>query len=172
MPFEWRIQQAVMGLPELPSPSIGVEFGKALQRAVDEWACGYTATWGTAFPSLVMFPGAFAPPMPATGVMMLSMGASAGTVGMTSALLHIQLQSGMTRLGGGAAGIDAALRGLTDWIDRAFRDVAERGRFWRGDRVMGSGPVPTFLPPQVVGGPVMNGRIQGLGVLGGPPFGM
>jgi len=116
------------------------------------WQNGVTVPGLPWYPAFAAFPGAFAPPMPNVATPFVAL-VSAGLAGMTDPTL---LQTSMA---------SAANVSLRDRAKPVFASIAPQviAQFQAkilssmAKGVLGSGPVPTFGPPMVPVGPVVNG---------------
>ena len=162
--IESKVSQKLIGA-KVPS-DIALALAKQLGSAWGDWAAGFQMQIPGAYPTFAAFPGPVAPPTPAaTRDIPLSQGRSTGEASLKATVLANTLITAVRvnakQIGGGTP--DAALKGLANWVESSFVE-------WRSlvklVGLMGKGPVPTFAPPYVPVGPV----IQGVNVSTGPVF--
>lgn len=146
----------------LPLP-VAQALSKTLVAAWNDWTRGYQVVAPSAFPTFAAVPGPHAPPTPSIPIP-LQAGSSAGEASLNSAILFGKLIAALRPYTGQAPGsMDQGMKGLADWVDSSFQD-------WKRTVVIsgmiGQGSVPTFAPPYVPVGPV----IQGFITPGGPVY--
>jgi len=132
----------------------GIRDGVAagFQNSWQDWQNGVTVPGLPWYPAFAAFPGPMAPPMPNVPTPLITC-VSAGVVSMTP----IPLKSNLAR----------KLSGMMDYHEQ-FSDslsmmIAPAFTAWlpfqQVTNVLGQGPVPTFAPPYVPVGPVVNGSV-------------
>ncbi|MBM3757686.1 MAG: hypothetical protein FJW38_27365 [Acidobacteria bacterium] len=150
-------------------PQIAQGLARALASAWNTWAAGFQMRIPKAFPTLAAVPGRVAPRTP-TAPILLRLGSSSGERAMQS----LQLAGVLTNALRSQArmlpeNLDESMRSLATWVGTSFEE-------WKGHVTMvnltGGGSVPTFAPPYVPVGPVIQGEIKSAGPLfAGPRFG-
>lgn len=147
-------------------PELADKIADAIADAFKAWQDGVTVPGLPWYPAFSAFPGPSAPPMPNVPMPLTAL-PSARLAEMEPTRLRQRITAAV-----GAASNDPG-------APPAIQLVAARlgGRFaiflasTNVQRVMGRGPVPTFAPPYVPVGPVVNGSvISAPGSLSSPPF--
>lgn len=139
-----------------------------LSAAWQDWAAGFQLR-AAAFPTLAAVPGPVAPPTMGVPVP-LRQGSSTGEASLSRVSLSGRLSAALRgHAGREAASMEKAMDGLAQWVEGSFQD-------WKGLAVLsglaGQGSVPTFAPPYVPVGPVIQGNVTAGGaVFAGPRFG-
>ena len=139
-----------------------------LSAAWQDWAAGFQLR-AAAFPTLAAVPGPVAPPTMGVPVP-LRQGSSMGETSLSRVSLSGRLSAALRgHAGSEAASMEKAMDGLAQWVEGSFQD-------WKGLAVLsglaGQGSVPTFAPPYVPVGPVIQGNVTAGGaVFAGPRFG-
>lgn len=150
------------------SAAVAGAVAKTLGAAWQNWAAGYQLR-ATAFPALAAVPGPAAGPTPGTPVA-LRQGTSAGEVSLSRAVLSQRLLGALRGQAQSAGGsMEQAMDDLAQWVDGSFQE-------WKGlamvNGLSAQGSVPTFAPPYVPVGPVIQGSVTAGGaVFAGPRFG-
>ena len=142
-----RTAQAPVGIAD--------RFGRAVEEAWASWQRSVTVPNLPWYPAFAAFPGPAAPPTPnvPTPLVMLHSGGASG-------LMPNKLASTIKqRLGTIIDDHPGAEKAMT----RFAEEFGRRFAIWRSIQevrnVMGQGPVPTFKPPLVPVGPVVNGSV-------------
>jgi len=122
--------------------------------------------FGDAFPTLVSAVGPVAPPvLMSPPSVSLSTGSSAADGRLAAGSLAADIRGRVPAAAASLPGVDAA---VDDFASR----VAARFTAWRAtaaaSNLIGSGPVPTFAPPNVPVGQVVGGAVTGN--VAGPAF--
>lgn len=151
------------------SPLIAQGLARALASAWNAWAAGFQMRVPKAFPTLAAVPGPVAPGTP-TAPISLRLGSSMGEMALQSPQLASALAGALRPHARTLPGnFDESMRTLATWVDTSFQE-------WKGMvtvvNLLGGGSVPTFAPPYVPVGPVIQGEIKSSGPLfAGPRFG-
>lgn len=130
------------------------------------WHEGMMATGHPWYPAFLAFPGAHAPPMPNVP-MPLGTLPSVQAAQLSPAALRARLQTALGSLSQQSGAMAA--------VDSYINQFSVRFPLWLTNvqimLAMGSGPIPSFNPPFVPVGPVVNGRVETkAGVLVGTAF--
>lgn len=165
-------------VPAMASARVDMQVVQPLARelggAWKSWAEGFQIQLPGAFPTLAAFPGPQAPPTPGQGVFPLRQGSSAGEARLRASMLSSHLTGTLSRQRvEDRRELVAAMEELARWVEKQFREWTSQAHL-QGHRLQATGPVPTFAPPYVPVGPVVNGRLLPAGapgVIGGVPFG-
>ncbi len=135
-PNRWKITEAISG---------------AVRAGLEKYERSFRVPGFPAFPAFAAFPGPNAPPMPGHLPM-------AATLGDLTGLTPAGLKSGiMDRLGDlkDSPGAETAAQTIAHAVSVGFLAWRTTGNAF----VLGAGPVPTFAPPYVPVGPVVNGHL-------------
>jgi hypothetical protein len=146
-----------------------INFASVISDSWTNWFLSYTIPGLPWYPSFAAFPAPFAPPTPN-----VPSPVSAGFSREVSRLLAPNLAANIrNKLGVRAMreqGADAFVNNFANWFGQSFQ-IWSGATMWM--TVLGSGPVPTFRPPHVPVGPVLNGTFNSIpGSLRGPRFGI
>lgn len=150
-------------------PAIARSLARALASAWNAWAAGFQLRVPKAFPTLAAVPGPVAPGT-STAPISLRLASSTGETALQSLQLANALLGAVRPHSSTLPGnVDESMRTLANWVGTSFQD-------WKGlvtlANLMGGGSVPTFAPPYVPVGPVIQGEIKSTGPLfAGPRFG-
>lgn len=118
-----------------------------------KWSLAFNVPSIPAFPAFAAFPGPYAPPMPAVPISLSA--ASADRDLLRAESLKKQILGGLGKWGKDPDAQKAVER-FTQWFDERFTLAVATS--WISD-LYGQGPVPTYAPPYVPVGPVMNGDL-------------
>jgi hypothetical protein len=138
-------------------------FMTPVAEAWSAWAASVSMPGLPLYPSFAMVPSPIAPPTPSTAAPLQSL--TQVTAFLTPQVLSQKIKA---HLGNDAANpvADAAINDFCSWLYAGFSS-------WRSiatlQGVTGTGPVPSFAPPYVPGGPVVGGTAFG-GKITPPPF--
>jgi hypothetical protein len=109
------------------------------------------------YPAFTMFPGPVAPPMPNVPVPLVAC-VSSGMMQITNPMMLAKAMESKFGAGLKAKDKDSQYKALFDSVATV---LATSFALWLSSQmvqlVMGTGPIPTFAPPIVPGGPVVNG---------------
>jgi hypothetical protein len=134
---------------------IAAGFSDALRQSWEAWFDGYEVT--LAYPSLAVVEQAFAPPV-ANKPLLLSKGKSAADRWLRSAPLAATIEQALLAFAA-QPGTHAACAEFAGWFSECFSR-------WHSAvllmNVLGSGPVPSYAPPDVPRGPVAGGTLSSL----------
>ncbi|MBL8173967.1 MAG: hypothetical protein JNK48_04815 [Bryobacterales bacterium] len=150
------------------SPLISKALANTLGGAWHEWAAGFHLR-ATAFPALAAVPAPAAGPTPGVPVP-LRQGASSGESSLSRTMLSSRLAAALQGQTQGVTGnMPQSMDDLAQWVDGSYQD-------WKSLAMLsglaGQGNVPTFAPPYVPVGPVIQGNVMAGGtVFAGPRFG-
>lgn len=162
-------------LSSLLQAEVSTDIARALSSRLwtswKAWADGFTIHIPGLFPMFANYPGPVAPPTPGVGMTPVSQGNSTGAPALTGVLLGSQLQADVP--GSGVGDRQRALGDLADWVENSFQRWSSMA-YLQGHRIMGTGPVPSFVPRHVPAGPVVGGRLVpgGPGVISAVDFGV
>lgn len=151
------------------SPPVAQALARAMASAWNAWAAGFQLRVPKAFPTLAAVPGPVARGA-STAPIVLRQGSSTGETALQSFRLASTLNSAVGPYVRTVSGNpEEAMRSLAAWVDTSFQE-------WKNLVTMvnltGGGSVPTFSPPYVPVGPVIQGEIKSSGPLfAGPRFG-
>jgi len=110
------------------------------------------------YPAFTMFPGPMAPPMPNVPVPLISC-VSSGVMSITNPMMLAQAMESKLSPSVKAQDRDGQYKALFDAIATSLSTALT---LWLSSQmvqlVLGTGPIPTFAPPVVPGGPVVNGQ--------------
>ena len=132
---------------------------KGLASSWKEWADNVTIPGLPLWPPFAAFPGPMAPPMPNVTPLMLIMCPSPGMAKMATPMLKQAMKDNFS-LDDPKDHFGSAAMSIATAVNAAFM-------MWlpmQTVMLMGMGPIPTFAPPYVPVGPVLNGM-----TLPGPP---
>jgi hypothetical protein len=129
---------------------------KGFKDAWENWATSVMIPGLPWYPAFTAFPGPQAPPTPNVPTPLSTL-PSAGAQGMTPPALAKKVESSM--------GVAANTQEAKNAVKRFATDLGGRFVMCLGNciliNVMGSGPIPTFAPPMIPVGPVVNGSCSG-----------
>jgi hypothetical protein len=149
--FEGDIINAMM------AQDVPVEIAQAFAAPVwsgwENWMVTFNIPSFPAFPSFAAYAGPVAPPTPAVPIPLLQ--TDGDRESLRAGALKTEI---MSRLEPWKNDRDAheAVERFTEWLDAAFTEAIIKSRI---ENLMGEGPVPTYAPPQVPMGPVVDGNI-------------
>ncbi len=162
--FANAIDDAMMtaGAPAMAAAA----FAGASWSVWDTWAASFHMTVGDAFPTFVAIP---APEVPETEMpkQPLENGLAPGRVGLTMNVLPLAL----AELLGEVANESNVKTVIAEYSLAYVKDFRRWFRRAKIVNALGKGSVPTFAPPYVPVGPVVNGTVTGAGVIRAPAFG-
>ena len=132
---------------------IAMSFAGAVWSGWELWSLTFTISSCPAFPSFAAFPGPQAPPTPAQPIP-LSMAHFKRDM-LKADTLEAQI---LSRLSEYKEDPDAqrVVAEFARWFDECFTSSIASSRI---TNLMGQGPVPTFAPPEVLSGPVVDGKV-------------
>jgi hypothetical protein len=131
-------------------------FSQALYATFAEWANNYTASVPNAFPAFGAFPGPVAPPMPSIPFPLVIGTSVKSAKALLPASIEALVLKRLSKTRRAQAGASVAVKDFA-------RAASGRLNAWlvvqQATQVMGRGPVPTFAPPYVPVGPVIQGDV-------------
>lgn len=144
-----------MILKQVPD-KIAAGFAKGISGQWEKWQNKVTIPGLPLYPAFAAFPGPLAPPIPGIPFP-LSAFKSSGLSQLTS---HTKIKRAIKA----GLGSEANSPGAEKYLDQFSSKFAVRFLIWiskvKVKNLMGSGPVPTFAPPYIPVGPVVNGKIH------------
>jgi hypothetical protein len=145
---------------------VAEKWAGAMADAWRLWHEGMIATGQPWYPAFLAFPAGHAPPMPNVPMPLASL-VSVQAAQLTPAALRTRLQT--------ALGTLSQQSGAMTAVDSYINQFSVRFPLWLAHvqimLALGSGPIPSFKPPYVPVGPVVNGRVETKpGVLVGAAF--
>lgn len=162
--FENAIDDAMVtaGAPAM----VAAAFAGASWSVWETWAASFHMNVPDAFPAFVAIP---APEVPETEMpkQPLENGLAPGRVGLTMNVLPLALAELL-----GQVANEGNVETVIDEYSLAY--VKDFRRWFRRAKIVnaiGKGSVPTFAPPYVPVGPVVNGNVSGASVIRAPAFG-
>lgn len=155
---------AILSASRVPT-EVSAPIATVLAGAWHDWAAGFQMQIRGAYPTLAAVPAPSAPPTKASISPVLSQGTSAGEASLSAPVLAKRLIAAVRMHAPGVSGgsSDQAMQNLAAWVDASFVRWKSTVRL---TSLVGSGPVPTYGPPYVPVGPV----IQGVTTSAGPLF--
>jgi hypothetical protein len=132
---------------------VAVAFAGGVWSGWEHWCSTFSGTFDNAYPAFVSFPGPSAPPTPAIPLAVIS--ANADRDKLTAEGIASKIISLLGEWKEDPEGQKAA-KEFARWFDDCFTKVLAKARI---ENLMGSGPVPTYNPPQVPVGPVEGGEV-------------
>ena len=152
--FKGEIRKALIAAGAPKASAEG--WDKAFKESWDRWAKNVMIPGLPFYPAFTAYPGPQAPPMPNVPVPLTTL-PSAGMAAMTPDKMTKTVQS---RIGSSAKSQEAtfAISAFANDISRRFLMCMSGCQLMN---VMGSGPVPSFAPPYIPVGPVINGSCSG-----------
>ena len=138
------------------STTIAKAWDRAFKESWEEWARKVMIPGLPFYPAFTAFPGPKAPPMPNVPMPLTTM-PSSGIAAMSPPKLS---QKVLSKLGSKAKlpTVQNAVQSFANMLGGRFALCLKGCQM---TSVMGSGPVPTFAPPAVPVGPVVNGTCRG-----------
>lgn len=137
-------------------------FGQGVNAAWKAWADTVRAPGARWYPAFAAVPGPVAPPTPNVPCPLAALAQDIGKMSPGAIAGQIKGALGSAREWPGASAIDDWASGLSAAFMHWTTSCTVRS-------VMGTGPVPTFAPPYVPVGPVVNGKAnQDAGGMGCP----
>lgn len=132
---------------------IAVSFAGPVWSGWEHWSMTFSISSCPAFPSFAAFPGPQAPPTSAQPIPLTM--ASFERDMLEADTLEAQI---LSRLGEYREDPDAqrVVAEFAQWFDECFTSSVAASRI---TNLMGQGPVPTFAPPEVPSGPVVDGKV-------------
>jgi hypothetical protein len=149
--FSKKIIDEIMTL-DVPV-QIALAFAEPIWSGWEFWSKTFSGSYPNAFPSFTNFPGPSAPPTPVIPLSVVS--ASFDREKLTADSLRSQI---LTRLVEWKENPEAqkAVGEFAQWFDECFTKAVTKARI---ENLMGQGPVPSYAPPEVPNGPVVNGTL-------------
>jgi len=152
--FQGRIAKAL--IKDGASKSIAQGWNKAFTESWEQWAKGVMIPGLPFYPAFGAFPGPTAPPMPNVPFPLTAM-TSNGVTAMTPSKLSRKVLANIGKV--------AKSQKVKSAVNVFATEVGGRFALCLGScmlmNVMGSGPIPTFAPPNAPVGPVVNGTCRG-----------
>jgi hypothetical protein len=158
--FDDRIRSRLnaAGAPSAIADAWNTAFGGAWSA----WADAVTIPALPWFPTFPMYPGAEAFPIPAPATPLAAL-LSPGVTQMQSSNLQARILKALQEVAGDEPGRTDAVIAFSSAVMAKFHTVLTL----TVANVSGSGPVPSYNPPNVSAGPVTNGQCSGVNVLPG-----
>ena len=149
--FSEEIIDEIMAL-DVPV-QIALAFAEPVWQGWEFWSETFNGSYDNAYPSFVNFPGPSAPPTPALPLPVVS--ANADREKLTAETLKSRI---ISRLGKWEKDPEAqkAVEDFAQWFDKCFTNAVIKARI---KNLMGRGPVPSYAPPYILTGPVVDGDI-------------
>ena len=149
-PLQPLIEQAMAGAG-VPA-AVAKAFAAQVSSAWSAWASSLRVTGAPWYPAFAAVPSPVAPPTPNVPTPLMALGGNAGPLSAAS------LKASIRKALGTRADEPQASAAINEFAD----DFAARFAQYRASamvtNVLGTGPVPTFAPPYVPVGPVVNGH--------------
>lgn len=162
--FEKAIADAMAtaGAPDM----VATAFAGVSWKVWDTWTASFHMTLGAAFPAFAAVPAPEAPEaeMPKQP---LETGLAPGRVGLTMSVLPLALAEVL----GDVANESPVATVIAEYSLAYVKDFRRWFRRAKIVNAIGKGSVPTFAPPYVPVGPVVNGIVTGQSVIRAPAFG-
>ena len=149
-PLQPLIEQTMAGAG-VPA-AVAKAFAAPVSNAWSTWAASLRAPGAGWYPGFAAWPSPSAPPTPNVPTPLMALGGNSGLLSAAS------LKASIRKALGTRADEPQASAAINQFAD----DFAARFAQYRASamvtNVLGSGPVPTFAPPYVPVGPVVNGQ--------------
>lgn len=132
---------------------IALAFAEPVWSGWEFWSETFNGSYGNAYPSFTAFPGSAAPPTSALPLPVVS--ANADREKLTAETLKSRI---ISRLGKWEKDPDAkkAVEDFAQWFDKCFTIAVAKAQILN---LQGQGSVPSYAPPSVLTGPVVDGSI-------------
>jgi hypothetical protein len=132
---------------------IPLAFANAVWSGWNHWSLTFSVNYPNAFPAFASYPGASAPPTPANPmpVLLASFNREKLTTGHLKSYIMDHLEEWKDD-----PEAQKAVADFAQWFDECFTNAINKSHI---TNLMGRGPVPSYNPPIVPNGPVVNGEV-------------